>query len=74
MTNTRKHTEAAFDDFSTRGKCHEAARQRTMCCGESAELYEEMLNWEREREKQEKLAKRKKEAPVLTVRAVPPTN
>ena len=40
-----------------------------MCCGNSAELYEEMREWELEQERLEKLAKPKEvaKAPMLTV-------
>ncbi len=42
----------------------------TMCSEYSTELYEEMLEWEREQERIQKLAKAKKEtqAPVITVK------
>ena len=46
-----------------------------MCCGNSAELYEEMLEWELEQERLEKLAKQKKvmQTPVITMKVSVPT-
>ncbi len=45
-----------------------------MCCDDSAELYEEMLEWERERRKLERSAKQENEIPaaVITVKALAP--
>lgn len=42
-----------------------------MCCGNSADLYEEMIEWEKEQERMAKIAKMKKEAqtPMITVKA-----
>jgi hypothetical protein len=47
-----------------------------LCCGNSAELYEEMREWELEQERMEKLAKQKKlaQTPVLTVKSSAPKN
>jgi len=47
-----------------------------MCCGNSAELYEKMREWELEQERLAKLAQQKKEAqaPVLTVKDSVPKN
>jgi hypothetical protein len=42
-----------------------------MCCGDSAEMMEEMMEWQREKERQERLAKANKvaQSPVILVKA-----
>jgi hypothetical protein len=46
-----------------------------MCCGNSAELYEEMREWELEQDRLEKLAKQRKamQTPVIMVKDSAPT-